>query len=203
MDLVLKCGVDYGSNEHDIATQLFVKRDQREMFLTLPTNEIRFQWLTRDTRISTEIEYDWTICILCICWTISDCICLNKLWLYPCYCLYNFRLYPWYCFSIFSMYPWYCFSNFSMYPYVYICRCMRVIVTIQRMVVMSFGVLFWVVLKWHKKYVELYIDKNPPRIANTSDMGWLLETLKTSGECHRQLRMSTGCKVWASTIYAY
>jgi hypothetical protein len=24
-----------------------VKRDQREMFLTLPTNEIRFQWLTR------------------------------------------------------------------------------------------------------------------------------------------------------------
>jgi hypothetical protein len=47
MDLVLKCGADYGSNEHDIATQLFVKRDQREMFLTLPTNEIRFQWLIR------------------------------------------------------------------------------------------------------------------------------------------------------------
>jgi hypothetical protein len=47
MDLVLKCEADYGSNEHDIAIQLFVKRDQREMFLTLPTNEIRFQWFTR------------------------------------------------------------------------------------------------------------------------------------------------------------
>ncbi|PVH36019.1 hypothetical protein PAHAL_7G340200 [Panicum hallii] len=47
MDLVLDCGADYGSNEHDIATQLFVKRDQREMFLTLPTREIRFNWLTR------------------------------------------------------------------------------------------------------------------------------------------------------------
>jgi hypothetical protein len=42
-----------------------------------------------------------------------------------------------------------------------------------------------------QKYVELYIDKNPPRIANTSGMGWLLETLKTPGECHRQLHMST------------
>jgi hypothetical protein len=47
MDLVLDCGADYGSNEHDISTQLFVKRDQREMFLTLPTREIRFNWLTR------------------------------------------------------------------------------------------------------------------------------------------------------------
>jgi hypothetical protein len=47
MDLVLDCGADYDSNEHDIATQLFVKRDQREMFLTLPTREIRFNWLTR------------------------------------------------------------------------------------------------------------------------------------------------------------
>jgi hypothetical protein len=42
-----------------------------------------------------------------------------------------------------------------------------------------------------QKYVELYVDKNPSRIANTSGMGWLLETLKTPGECHRQLRMST------------
>lgn len=47
MDLVLKCGADYASNEHDITTQLFVKRDHREMFLALSTNEIRFQWLTR------------------------------------------------------------------------------------------------------------------------------------------------------------
>ena len=47
MDVVLDCGADYGSNEHDIATQLFVKKDQREMFMTLPTREIRFNWLTR------------------------------------------------------------------------------------------------------------------------------------------------------------
>jgi hypothetical protein len=46
MDLVLECGADYGTNEHFIATQLFVKKDQREMFLTLPTNKIRFDWLT-------------------------------------------------------------------------------------------------------------------------------------------------------------
>jgi hypothetical protein len=47
MDLVLKCGADYGSNEHFVATQLFVKKDQREMFLTIPTNKIRFDWITR------------------------------------------------------------------------------------------------------------------------------------------------------------
>ncbi|PVH62700.1 hypothetical protein PAHAL_3G373900 [Panicum hallii] len=35
------------NNEHDIDTQLFVKKEQREMFLTLPTREIRLNWLTR------------------------------------------------------------------------------------------------------------------------------------------------------------
>jgi hypothetical protein len=35
----------YGTNEHYIATELFVKKDQREMFMTFPTNEIRFNWL--------------------------------------------------------------------------------------------------------------------------------------------------------------
>ncbi|PUZ56890.1 hypothetical protein GQ55_5G380700 [Panicum hallii var. hallii] len=47
MDVVLDCGAQYGSNEHDIATQLFAKKKQREMFLTLPTREIRLNWLTR------------------------------------------------------------------------------------------------------------------------------------------------------------
>ncbi|PVH33320.1 hypothetical protein PAHAL_9G626700 [Panicum hallii] len=47
MDVVLDCGAEYGSNEHDIATQLFVKKEQREMFLTLPTKEIRLNWLKR------------------------------------------------------------------------------------------------------------------------------------------------------------
>jgi hypothetical protein len=47
MDLVLECRAENGSNEHDIATQLFVKMDRREMFFTLPTNQIRFDWLRR------------------------------------------------------------------------------------------------------------------------------------------------------------
>jgi hypothetical protein len=47
MDIILECGADYGTNEHFIATQLFVKKDQREMFLTIPTNKIRFDWLIR------------------------------------------------------------------------------------------------------------------------------------------------------------
>jgi len=47
MELVLDCGADYGTDEHYIATELFVKKDQRDMFLTLPTREIRFNWLRR------------------------------------------------------------------------------------------------------------------------------------------------------------
>jgi len=47
MELVLDCGADYGTDEHYIATELFDKKDQRDMFLTLPTREIRFNWLRR------------------------------------------------------------------------------------------------------------------------------------------------------------
>lgn len=47
MDIVLECGADYGTDEHFIATELFVKKDQRDMFMTLPTNEIRLDWLRR------------------------------------------------------------------------------------------------------------------------------------------------------------
>ncbi|XP_066352031.1 L10-interacting MYB domain-containing protein-like [Miscanthus floridulus] len=47
MEVVIACGADYDSNEHYIATELFVKKEQREMFMTLPTNEIRFTWLRR------------------------------------------------------------------------------------------------------------------------------------------------------------
>ncbi|XP_072149036.1 uncharacterized protein [Setaria viridis] len=39
-------------------------------------------------------------------------------------------------------------------------------------------------------YVDLYLDKNPPRISNLSGMGWLMETIRNAGECHRQLRMN-------------
>jgi hypothetical protein len=47
MDLVLECGAGYDTNEHYIASELFVKKHQREMFITFPTNEIRFNWIRR------------------------------------------------------------------------------------------------------------------------------------------------------------
>lgn len=46
MEHVVACGAGYETNEHFIATELFVKKDQREMFMTLPTDN-RFNWLTR------------------------------------------------------------------------------------------------------------------------------------------------------------
>ncbi|XP_034585663.1 L10-interacting MYB domain-containing protein-like [Setaria viridis] len=47
MEVVIACGPGYDSNEHYMAFELFVKKEQREMFMTLPTNEIRFNWLRR------------------------------------------------------------------------------------------------------------------------------------------------------------
>ena len=47
MELVIACGAGYGSNEHYIASELFVKKEQWEMFMTLPTDTIRFNWLSR------------------------------------------------------------------------------------------------------------------------------------------------------------
>ena len=47
IEVVIACGADYDSNEHYIVSELFVKKEQREMFMTLPTNEIRFNWLRR------------------------------------------------------------------------------------------------------------------------------------------------------------
>nr|TKV94236.1 hypothetical protein SEVIR_9G280400v2 [Setaria viridis] len=47
MDHVAACGAACGSDEHFVATELFVKKEQREMFMTIPTNEARFSWLNR------------------------------------------------------------------------------------------------------------------------------------------------------------
>ncbi|KAG2549854.1 hypothetical protein PVAP13_9KG257352 [Panicum virgatum] len=47
MDLILDCGADYGTDDHYIATELFVKKENRDMFLTLPNKEIMFNWLRR------------------------------------------------------------------------------------------------------------------------------------------------------------
>lgn len=47
MALVKSCGATPGTNEHFIATLVFTKRPEREMFMTLDTPEERFDWLTR------------------------------------------------------------------------------------------------------------------------------------------------------------
>ncbi|PUZ70658.1 hypothetical protein GQ55_2G251300 [Panicum hallii var. hallii] len=46
MTLVRECGAVPGTKEHFIASQVFVKRAEREMFMTLEMPEERFQWLT-------------------------------------------------------------------------------------------------------------------------------------------------------------
>ncbi|XBI78160.1 hypothetical protein VPH35_087898 [Triticum aestivum] len=48
MDLVNDCGVIDGTDEHFIATELFLKREQREMFLHM-TSDSRKGWLRRRT----------------------------------------------------------------------------------------------------------------------------------------------------------
>lgn len=47
MALVKDCGVVVGTNEHYIASELFVKREQREIFMTLDTPQERLEWLSR------------------------------------------------------------------------------------------------------------------------------------------------------------
>ncbi|KAJ1253444.1 hypothetical protein BS78_K256100 [Paspalum vaginatum] len=47
MELVVACGATISTDEHFIATKLLVKREQREMFMTLDTDESRFIWLRR------------------------------------------------------------------------------------------------------------------------------------------------------------
>jgi hypothetical protein len=47
MKAVIACGAAYGTDEHYIATELFVKKKQREMFMTFPTDDVRFNWLSR------------------------------------------------------------------------------------------------------------------------------------------------------------
>ena len=47
MGLVVECGAIEGSEEHFMASKLFVKFENRDMFLTLITKEGRFNWLKR------------------------------------------------------------------------------------------------------------------------------------------------------------
>jgi len=47
MNLVKECGAAEGSDEHFMATKLFVKAENRAIFLTFETNEGRLNWLKR------------------------------------------------------------------------------------------------------------------------------------------------------------
>jgi hypothetical protein len=47
MQAVIACGAEYETNEHYIATELSVKKEQRKMFMTFPTDDIKFKWLSR------------------------------------------------------------------------------------------------------------------------------------------------------------
>jgi len=47
MGHVVACGAAYASDEHFVATELFVKKEHREMFMTMSTNEARLSWLKR------------------------------------------------------------------------------------------------------------------------------------------------------------
>jgi hypothetical protein len=38
-------------------------------------------------------------------------------------------------------------------------------------------------------YVDMYMDKAPPRTSRLSGMGWLTDTMNTLGECHTMLHM--------------
>lgn len=51
MQLVKDCGAKAGTKEHFIATQVFTKKAEREMFLTLDTPAERLEWLS--------LKYEW------------------------------------------------------------------------------------------------------------------------------------------------
>jgi hypothetical protein len=51
MTLVKECGATVGTKEHFIASILFTKRAEREMFMTMDTPEDRFLWL--------ESKHEW------------------------------------------------------------------------------------------------------------------------------------------------
>jgi hypothetical protein len=66
MEQVLACGVAYGSNEHFIATELFVNKQHREIFMTMPSIH-RFNWLTRKFITNMAIREDHGSAMTCIC----------------------------------------------------------------------------------------------------------------------------------------
>jgi hypothetical protein len=44
--------------------------------------------------------------------------------------------------------------------------------------------------KLAQAYVDMYMEKAPPRTSQLSGMGWPMETIKTHGECHTMLLMN-------------
>lgn len=47
MDVAIQAGVVPGSDEHFIATRLFTKLENREVFVTMKTDEVKMNWLRR------------------------------------------------------------------------------------------------------------------------------------------------------------
>jgi hypothetical protein len=65
MKVVVACGAAYGSDEHYIATQLFVKKEQREMFMTLPTDDVRLNSVNMETIslfVFLQLYFIYSIC---------------------------------------------------------------------------------------------------------------------------------------------
>nr|BAD33276.1 hypothetical protein [Oryza sativa Japonica Group]BAD33512.1 hypothetical protein [Oryza sativa Japonica Group] len=57
MALVEECGAVEGTNEHFIATEIFIKNDQREMFVnSLHTPVGRFSWLKKKYEVKKAVE---------------------------------------------------------------------------------------------------------------------------------------------------
>uniref|UniRef100_J3MEK2 MIF4G domain-containing protein n=1 Tax=Oryza brachyantha TaxID=4533 RepID=J3MEK2_ORYBR len=54
MEMVVDAGANEGSDEHFIATMLFVKPEYREIFLTLTTPRVRLGWLKRMCKVKQE-----------------------------------------------------------------------------------------------------------------------------------------------------
>jgi hypothetical protein len=68
-------------------------------------------------------------------------------------------------------------------------RCLKVTLT----VLVTGSILFEIIHKGAKLaeiYTDLYLVKNPRRTSIQIGMGWLEETMRTPGECHKMLRMN-------------
>ncbi|KAI4965824.1 hypothetical protein ZWY2020_048085 [Hordeum vulgare] len=75
MTLVTECGGVISTNEHFIASEIFVKMEQREMFATIPDASARLDWLQRKYDAimpSTLLSFMLHLVIYLACKTLSS-----------------------------------------------------------------------------------------------------------------------------------